>query len=208
VVTVGHPSRPEFRTLHALRIKGFATVDVLTEMTTFERESVEGHLGEFAGGGHVQFRETRSLWQLTPQGREVHGAHLDDDLRDAPVEPLAARYTTFLDQNVEFKELCGMWQLREGEPNDHSDPKYDAVVVERLDDLHARAFPIVGEFGELFDRMSPYAVRLDIVLGRIRSGDSKMFTGVMCGSYHDVWMELHEDLILTQRIDRSSEGSF
>ena len=23
-----------------------------------------------------------------------------------------------------------------------------------------------------------------------------MFTGVMCGSYHDVWMELHEDLIL------------
>jgi hypothetical protein len=24
----------------------------------------------------------------------------------------------------------------------------------------------------------------------------------MCGSYHEVWMELHEDLILTQRLDR------
>ena len=36
----------------------------------------------------------------------------------------------------------------------------------------------------------------------------RRLTGVMCGSYHDVWMELHEDLILTQGIDRVSEGSF
>jgi hypothetical protein len=39
-------------------------------------------------------------------------------------------------------------------------------------------------------------------------GERNLFTGVMCGSYHDVWMELHEDLILTLRIDRTSEGSF
>ena len=35
-----------------------------------------------------------------------------------------------------------------------------------------------------------------------------LFTGVMCGSYHDVWMELHEDLILTLGVDRAKEGSF
>ena len=56
--------------------------------------------------------------------------------------------------------------------------------------------------------MAPYVVRLDGVLGRLRAGDAQMFTGVMCGSYHDVWMELHEDLIITQRIDRSAEVSF
>jgi len=39
-------------------------------------------------------------------------------------------------------------------------------------------------------------------------GETNMFTGVMCGSYHDAWMELHEDLILTQGIDRTAEGSF
>jgi hypothetical protein len=39
-------------------------------------------------------------------------------------------------------------------------------------------------------------------------GANNMFTGVMCGSFHDVWMELHEDLILTQGIDRAAEGSF
>ena len=39
-------------------------------------------------------------------------------------------------------------------------------------------------------------------------GDTKRFTGVMCESFHDIWMELHEDLIVVQRIDRAVEGSF
>jgi hypothetical protein len=30
----------------------------------------------------------------------------------------------------------------------------------------------------------------------------------MCGSFHDIWMELHEDLITLQGIDRHVEGSF
>ena len=37
-----------------------------------------------------------------------------------------------------------------------------------------------------------------------RAVKRKCSPGVMCGSYHDVWMELHEDLILTQGIDRCS----
>ncbi len=56
--------------------------------------------------------------------------------------------------------------------------------------------------------MAPYGPRLESVLVRIQDGESNMFTGVMCGSYHDVWMELHEDLMLTQGIDRAGEGSF
>lgn len=205
---MGHQSKTEFRTLHALRIKGFATSVVLAEITALDHAKVEDHLGGLAGDGHARFREARSLWQLTPEGRESHVGHLGDDLLGAPIEPLGEHYTTFIEQNVEFKELCGMWQLRDGEPNGHDDPKYDSEVIERLDDLHARARPIVGGFGDLFERMAPYVVRLDGVLGRLRAGDAQMFTGVMCGSYHDVWMELHEDLIITQRIDRSAEGSF
>ena len=43
---------------------------------------------------------------------------------------------------------------------------------------------------------------------RVASGDTKQFTGVMSESFHDIWMELHEDLIVLQRIDRTAEGSF
>ena len=57
-------------------------------------------------------------------------------------------------------------------------------------------------------RLAPYGPRLARTCQRVVEGETNMFTGVMCGSYHDVWMELHEDLILTQGIDRSAEGSF
>ena len=67
--------------------------------------------------------------------------------------------------------------------------------------------PAIGP-GEVLVRLAPYGPRLARTCRRVVEGETKMFTGVMCGSYHDVWMELHEDLILTQGIDRGAEGSF
>jgi hypothetical protein len=74
--------------------------------------------------------------------------------------------------------------------------------------LDAAASPVVDAMGQVLARLAPYSVRLERTCQRVVAGETKMFTGVMCGSYHDVWMELHEDLILTQGIDRSAEGSF
>ena len=42
----------------------------------------------------------------------------------------------------------------------------------------------------------------------VARGEINQFTGVMCESFHDIWMELHEDLIVLQRVDRVAEGSF
>jgi hypothetical protein len=206
---MGHVSSPEFRTFHSLRIKGFATVETIVEMTELPDGEVAVHLETMSSDGHAQFRAARALWQLTPDGRVAHGEHLANDVAGLDVSGLlGSSYVEFLDCNVRFKELCGDWQLRDGEPNDHSDAAYDAAVLDRLDELHAVACPIAVQFGDSFERFAPYGPRLDRVLGRLRSGESNMFTGVMCGSYHDVWMELHEDLILTQGIDRAAEGSF
>lgn len=206
---MAHQSTPEFRTFHALRIKGFATTEVLAEMTTHPVEHVDEHLNQFAADEHVQFRENRQLWQLTPSGREAHVEHLAADLAEVDVDALLGEhYPGFVEINVAFKELCGDWQLRDGEPNDHSDASYDLKIIGRLTDLHGDARPIVVEMGERMHRLHPYAPRLDGTLERVKAGETNMFTGVMCGSFHDVWMELHEDLILTQGISREEEGSF
>jgi len=178
-------------------------------MTEHESSEVESHLSGFSDHGHVQFRENRGLWQLTADGRVAHAEHLAVDLAGLdPVAVLSDHYATFIDLNTRFKELCGAWQLRDGEPNDHSDLDYDAEVIARLADIHGSAAPVVTEMGGAIERLSPYARRLDIVLERVQQGETTMFTGVMCGSYHDAWMELHEDLILTQGINRAAEGSF
>jgi hypothetical protein len=206
---MGHRSHPDFVTLHALRIKGFAKVDTIAEIVAMPESDVESHLLAFAASGHTMYREQRALWQLTPDGRAHHAELLVDDVqRSGAVPIIAEHYEQFLEINGTFKQLCTDWQLRGGAPNDHSDTDYDRDVLDRLRSLHATAQPVVASIGTAMLRLEPYAPRLASVVERVGSGETNLFTGVMCGSYHDVWMELHEDLILTQGIDRASEGSF
>jgi hypothetical protein len=192
-----------------LRIKGFAKVDVLAELSALEHDHVELHLVGLQDDGHAMFREARALWQLTPDGRTEHAQRLAADVEASGArEHLCGPYNEFLALNERFKALCGDWQLRGGDPNDHSDRSYDGEVIARLSKLDAEAQPIVGALGAALSRLQPYSPRLESVCQRVAGGETNMFTGVMCGSYHDVWMELHEDLILTQGIDRTEEGSF
>ncbi len=208
LAVMAHSSTPAFRTFHALRIKGFATVDTLIEMTALQVGDVEAHLAVMLEAEQAQFREARGLWQLTPDGRAAYPRLLADDLAGVDYTLLAPSYATFLAINSSFKELCGDWQLRDGDVNDHSDPAYDADVIDRLGTLDTAVQPVVATVGGVLARLEPYAPRLAQSLARLQQGETNMFTGVMCGSYHDAWMELHEDLILTQGIDRSAEGSF
>lgn len=202
-------SDPFFRTFHALRIKGFAKVDVIAEVADLPEALVEEHLGDLQNREWAMFREARQLWQLTPVGREEHKTALVADVGHLHIaELLRDSYETFLGINERFKALCGDWQLRDGASNDHTDAGYDEAVIARLIDLNTEAMPVVDAMGEVLARLVGYSPRLASTCQRVVAGETKMFTGVMCGSYHDVWMELHEDLILTQGIDRSAEGSF
>ena len=206
---MAHESTGPFRTLHALRIKGFANAATLADMTSQPVADVEQHLGHLAEAGHAQFRDNRSLWQLTAEGREAHLDQLSEDLHDFDASAaLEAHYPEFVEVNVRFKELCGEWQLRDGAPNDHTDADYDAAVVAQLAEMHEQAKPIIDAMGDEIARLAPYSTRLSEAVSKVQAGETMMFTGVMCGSYHDIWMELHEDLILTQDIDRATEGSF
>jgi hypothetical protein len=206
---MAHESEPRFRVHHALRIKGFAKVDHLSPLAGLEETILVQHLEVMQGDGVTQYREARSLWQLTPAGRDAHPPLLEADAgRPGFREGLAASYGDFLELNEDFKALCGDWQLRDGAPNDHTNAAYDKKVLARLAKLDAHAQKVVGSFGRVAHRFAGYAPRLVQCRAAVEGGEQKMFTGVMCGSYHDVWMELHEDLILTQGIDRSAEGSF
>ena len=206
---MAHASDPFFRTFHALRIKGFAKVETIAEVTDLPPPIVEEHLAGLQGREWAMFRQARELWQLTPVGRDEHRIALAEDVSGAGIgEALAQSYGAFLQINERFKVLCGSWQLRDGNPNDHSDASYDGAVVQQLVGLNEEAVPVVASMGVVLSRLAPYAPRLSNTCKRVTKGETNMFTGVMCGSYHDVWMELHEDLILTQGIDRGSEGSF
>jgi hypothetical protein len=202
-------SEPRFVVHHALRIKGFVKVGPLSELTCLPEPHVQENLEKMAADGESMFREARGLWQLTPAGRAAHEPLLEADAgRDGFRSGLHAQYGTFLTLNDELKQLCNDWQLRNGETNDHADAAYDNAIIDRLAHLGGRAHPVLRHFGGVAERFAGYAPRLADTVVAVQSGQTNMFTGVMCGSFHDVWMELHEDLLLTQKIDRAAEGSF
>ena len=119
---MSNASDPCFRTFHALRIKGFAKADTIAEVADLPLSLVEEHLQGLQAREWVQFREARELWQLTAVGREEHHIALAEDVGGAHMtEHLHESYQEFLHLNERFKELCGDWQLRTGQPRSSSD---------------------------------------------------------------------------------------
>ncbi len=193
------------RVLHALRIKGMLTAPAAAAICATDEATVEAELQQVVAQGFANYMEPRQMWLITPEGRAAHPDVLAEMIDGLDLGALP--YQRFLELNDDFKRLCTDWQLRNGEPNDHTDEAYDAKILERLGLLDDEAQPIVSTIGAVTTWMAPYGPRLAEARARLTGGDQKALTGVMCDSYHDVWMELHEDLILTQGIDRAAEGS-
>jgi hypothetical protein len=191
--------------LHTLRVRGFVTPDGF-------RESLGNHpdeiLADLVAAGQVRHIEKRGMYGLLPPGKERQESLIDRYAGNEVQAGLSAHYERFLALNEVFKQLCTDWQMCGETQNDHSDAAYDAACVKRLEQLFADSRATIDAFASAVPRMARYVPRLDEAFERVAAGDTKAFTGVMCGSFHDVWMELHEDLIVLQRIDRVAEGSF
>jgi hypothetical protein len=181
--------------LHHLCIKGLADAPALARCTGLPEHDVDAALARLQDLGHVLVRTGRLAgFAPTPAGREAHAAGLAGDALRARRDELAPWYERFEVVNAELKALCTAWQLIDGErPNDHTDTAYDAGVLEQLAGLHARAAALLAETGDL--RLAQYARRLDEAATAVAAGDVRRFTSPLCDSYHDVWMELHHDLL-------------
>ena len=107
---------------------------------------------------------------------------------------LTSLYTAFLLFNDDFKGLCTDWQVGE----------HDPTCIDRLSALHDSMRPVLDGLGDLLERMSRYPRRFDAALERLQAGDVDAFTKPMTDSYHDMWMELHEDLLATLGRSRTS----
>jgi hypothetical protein len=197
--------------LHALRLKGFADLDVVAAHAGLLEDDVAARLAAFAEEGLAVRREGRITgWSLTPAGRQHHGELAAAEVANAGCRPVVHdAYRAFLAINGDMLTVCTEWQMRtvEGEPtvNDHADAVYDKGVIGRLRDVHDRAEPVCAQLAEALDRYATYAPRLRAAVERVEAGDTDWFTKPVVDSYHTVWFELHEDLLCTLGIERSKE---
>ena len=197
------------RALHALRTKGMADEEAIAQAAGVSTEQADAVLKELAEQGWVRYRDGSRAkgWMLLGAGR-VEG----ERLVAAQVEASGVRsqiqglYRSFLVLDPELKAACTDFQVRGGQTlNDHADPDYDNEVIGRLAEINRRVQPVVAKLSEVLDRFGHYGGRLDNALNRVVGGDIDWFTKPSLDSYHEVWFELHEDLLATLGIDRAAE---
>jgi phosphoenolpyruvate-protein kinase (PTS system EI component) len=191
--------------LHVLRVRGFVTPQGFAASLGVHPAEL---LDELVAAGYVNHIEKRDMYNLLPAGRERHEALLGTYAAESVRSGLAPPYERFLDLNDQFKQLCTDWQIRGDAPNDHVDVAYDADCVARLVALNVASRDVIAAMATCVPRIERYNGRLDQAAECAATGDTRRFTGVMCESYHDIWMELHEDLIVMQGIERAAEGNF
>lgn len=203
--------------LRAVRIKGLSSTEMVAELSGLSVPEVESHLAAARADGLVDFKDGRIAgWRLSAEGRTAWSNSLTQERSNvSTVAQVAELYRgTFLSLNTKVKQLCTDWQLRPAQHgemtiNDHADAEYDGRVIARLAELHQSSTVPLMEAGlsPCLPRLGRYRSRLDDALADVSRGEHRRFTAPMANSYHDIWMELHEDLVLFLAIDRKAEES-
>jgi hypothetical protein len=180
--------------LHELRLRGILPAPD------------ESAWAELATTGLVVVERERV--RLTPTGKDAHARWARLAAGSDAEQASEAAYAGFVPLNQRLLKVCHDWQIvRGGVPNDHADPAYDDRVIERLYGVHGGAQRILGDLTPRVPRFSRYATRFDDALVRLASGKREWFASPACDSYHTVWMQFHEDLLLATGRSRADEAT-
>jgi hypothetical protein len=182
-----HTSDPDIVVLQTLRCIGFAGEDRVASAAGLTIVEARRRLSELAGGS------------LVSNASGPFGGWA-----------LSAAYRAFLALNPVFLQVSADWQMiRIGDShtvNDHRDRDYDNEVLDRLLRVDDRVQPIAADLGSRLSRFAKYGPRMSAALNRALAGDHA-FVADHLESYHNVWFQLHEDLLVTVGISREAGRS-
>lgn len=197
----------DLRVLHALRCVGHAGLERVGDAAGLPDDETESLLIDLAVDGLVT-REGGPFgaWGLTDAGRAADAERVAAQLDAAGArDAVRSAFDDFLVLNPELLDLCSAWQVRTVDglaaPNDHADRAYDDRVLAAFVDLDGRAALVLHALADALPRFARYRVRLSDALARAQRGDRQRLTDTT-DSYHAVWFQLHEDLLVTLGVPR------
>lgn len=189
-------SEQQWLLVHEVRLRGLVDVATLgdapgvAELVACGVMVAKGNLVALTETG----RQDHATWARVADGTVAHAT-------------LARFHGGFHELNRELLAVCTAWQvLPSGALNDHRDPGHDWKVIDRLQRLHERAAPRIDRVADDVERFASYATRLRCALRKIVvDGITEWLTGTRVDSYHTVWNQMHEDVLLAMGRDRSAE---
>lgn len=174
--------------LHVLRIRHRSAVDEVAARLDAGPVEVSAALERLASAGLVQHWDGRAPgWGLTEAGAASHAAALADWRSSMSTSGLEDAYREFLQLNGPFKQLCTDHQLG-GDPD---------LSSRQLEPIDRRVRGVIATASGPCPHMRTYAAAFARAYERITGGDLDALTRPLSGSYHDLWMELHQDLLVT-----------
>lgn len=191
--------------MRALLVKGFVTAeDVASALVTAD---VEPLLDELVAERHVEL--SSGMFRLTESGEPLARKLIDEDRRSWGTEQASLALESLVPLDRRMKEIITAWQMREVDGrqvlNDHTDETYDAFVLTEFASLHEDAAAWLQPLVNGLPRLDSYRVRLERAAALAIDGDHRYLASPTVDSYHSVWFELHEDLILLAGRTRADE---
>ncbi|MGH9230823.1 MAG: hypothetical protein ACRD07_19190 [Acidimicrobiales bacterium] len=180
--------------LQVLCLKGRATHEALGTAVDADPTAV---VAELEAAGLVE--RTKLGYRVTELGRtRVDELYARERERAGTV--IDDVYESFVPINDEVKRIVTDWQMRpvggELTVNDHSDRRHDERVIARLHRTDAKVSTALAPLAITLNRFHVYPRRLQRALSLIGEGDHSMLAAPLKDSYHTVWFELHEELII------------
>jgi hypothetical protein len=194
----------ELTVLQAVRLKGRVSAGDLAATLGEDPADVANTVEQLT---RAELLAKGKVVKISPRGRARLSELLAAERKGADADALAAVYGDFRAVNTEFKALVTDWQLKNGQPNTHDDGDYDAAVLARLDRVHQRVVPIIAAAAVHLPRLSRYSAKLQAALDKINAGETVWLSRPIIDSYHTVWFELHEELILAAGLTREAEAN-
>ena len=178
----------EFDALHAIRVGGM-------------HAETPANADELAGQGLIFVSPVGCM--LTEDGQTRHAELLEAERADVDLDAVRALYERFLAVNQATKSKCTAWQNL---PEDEVDGRF--VIAGDLQEILERVSATMTRTATHLPRFATYPPRLQGALDKVMEGQWEYLTSPKVESFHNVWMECHEDYLVTLGISREDEGSY
>lgn len=178
----------ELAVLMALRVRGRADAAHVARAAGRDVAVGRACLEAFAASGvAAPVATTPGSFALTDAGRAVLGNALAAEAVDRGA--LASVYERFLAADRALKQAITAWQLA---PDAGKPAARDAVLT-----VAATAGGVAADAARTAPRFAPYPRRVAEAAAAIATGDASFVASPRVDSLHQVWFELHEDLLVT-----------
>jgi len=190
--------------LRTLLIKGYCQPDALATALGSAADEAKQLMDGLMAAGQVE--PGAGSFRLTADGKTAGAALLAADRAAWGTDAATAALDAFIALDHRMKEVVTDWQMKgEGAFNDHADAAYDAAVLDRLGSLHLDVEAWLRPLVAGLPRLGRYGARLAAAAAAAAAGDGKYIASPRVDSYHGVWFELHEDLIILAGRTRADE---